>query len=277
VILLLCTATAGDARAAELPQELKDGIEAYNQVEYQPALMYLRSALQRVKGPRLLAITYFYLGCTYLALEENTKAQAAFETLLAFQPDYVPNRRLTSPKIAGFLSRVRNEYPTPAAAPTLAHQPPLEAGSGQTRLALEVQHLSPRLRPVLHYRSSTTPEYLTLEAYEVLGSLARFAMPTRERSTTLYYFALSTRSGITVRRLGGPKRPFRLQGESRARAGAAAPWYRRWWVWTIAGVVVAGASAGAAYALTRGSDQSRVEVVIFRRNAGGTAVELFGP
>jgi hypothetical protein len=276
-LLLGLSAGAARAQAEELPRELKDGIDAYNQVEYQPALMYLRAALQRARGRRVLATVYFYLGCTHLALEESAKARAAFETLLAFQPDYVPDRSLTSPKIAGFFSRVRNEYPTPAAPPTLAHQPPLDAGEGRTPILLEVQNLSPRLRPLLYHRTADTPEYLTLEAEEVLGTRARFSLPTPGGGgTVLYHFALATRTGVVVRRLGGPKRPFRLELAARAR-GVAAPWYRRWWVWTIVGAAVAGAGAGIAYAATRGGDQSRVEVVVFRRDASGKAVEVFSP
>ncbi len=278
IALILSLARVAQAQSESMPRELKDGIDAYNQVEYQPALMYLRSALQRAKGRGVLATVYFYLGCTYLALEETAKARAAFETLLAFQPDYVPSRQLTSPKIAAFFSRVRNEYPTPATAPTLAHQPPLEARAGATALSVEVQNLSPRLRPVLYYRSATAPEFSSLEAEEVIGTRARFSLPTPDDGQVLYYFALNTRTGISVRRLGSPKRPFRLSGAERGRrAGGAAPWYRRWWVWTLIGAAAAGAGAGIAYAATRGGDASRVEVVIFRRDASGKAVEIFSP
>jgi len=275
--ILLLSVSVARAENDDLPRALKDGIEAYNQVEYQPALMYLRAALQHARGRRILALTYFYLGCTYLALEENAKSRAAFETLLAFQPDYVPSRSLTSPKISGFLSRVRNEYPTPASPPTMAHQPPLEASAGSTRLYVEVQHLSPRLRPVLYYRPLSAPEYLSREVDEVVGTRARFTLPAREGGVFLYYFALSTRSGIAVRKLGSAKRPFRLDASGRSRSRSAAiPWYRRWWVWTIVGVAAAGAGAGAAYALTRGSSQARVDVVVLRPGQNGS-VEIFGP
>ncbi len=34
------------------------------------------------------------------------------------------------------------------------------------------------------------------------------------------------------------------------------PYYKKWWVWTIAGVVVAGAAAGAALAMGGGNDSA---------------------
>jgi hypothetical protein len=43
------------------------------------------------------------------------------------------------------------------------------------------------------------------------------------------------------------------------REPAATPWYKRWWVWTIAGVVVAGATA-AAVASTAGPDASKLSL-----------------
>lgn len=46
-------------------------------------------------------------------------------------------------------------------------------------------------------------------------------------------------------------------GEERGNADRAepVPVYKRWWLWTIVGVVVAGAAAGTAIALTRANDE----------------------
>jgi tetratricopeptide (TPR) repeat protein len=279
---LLLTAFVAHASADQLPQELADGIDAYTNVDYQQALTYLRAALRTVKGRKKLALAYFYLGCTYLALEELERARAAFETLLSFQPDYVPSRQLTSPKIASFLDRVRREYPTPKAPPSLAHRPPDRLSRDTTELVLEVQHLAPRLRPILRYRASTSPGFLSVEASEVLGARATFVVPTPADEGLVYYFQLQTRSGIAVRRLGSPERPFRVRaqgrgGRRRDRDDEAAPFYKRWWFWTVAGVVVTGAAVGLAVGLTRGSGDVEARVTILRRDASGKTIPVFAP
>jgi hypothetical protein len=39
------------------------------------------------------------------------------------------------------------------------------------------------------------------------------------------------------------------------RTAEAKPLYKKWWLWTTLGIVVAGAAAGTAIALTRNHDQ----------------------
>jgi hypothetical protein len=273
-VALLCVILAGSSHAAPgLPQELKDGIEAYNQVEYGAALMYLKAALQRAKGPRALAMTYFYLGCTHFVLEEHGKARVAFETLLSFDPAYVPNRRLTSPKIAAFFERVRQSYATPDGPPSLAHQVPARATSSLTVLTLEALNVAPRLRPVLYYRSSSSPGYFVVEATR-RGSRVSFAAPTPpDGGDLLYYFALVDRGGVVTQQLGSAARPFRLR--PKPRGSSAAVWYRSWWFWTTVGLVAA-TSVGVGLGLgLRSEPSASAQITLLRRDGNGNLVPLF--
>jgi hypothetical protein len=38
------------------------------------------------------------------------------------------------------------------------------------------------------------------------------------------------------------------------------PWYRRWWVWAVAGVVVAGAAVGIGLAATQSQDPGGTDI-----------------
>ena len=283
---LIALLAAGDAEARH-PQALNDGINAYNQVEYTPALMYLKAALQQARRREELATTYFYLGCTYLGMERGELAREAFETLLSFEPGYVPDPRLTSPKIASFFSRVHGAYPTPPGPPSLQHRKPRRAHPRLTRLQLTVRNLSPRLRPVLRYRESASPSYFTLESRQREDDRATFAATTpADGGTLLYYFALMDRQGVEVQRLGGPRQPFRLRipaaaagdsGRDDGGAAVAAPWYKTWWFWTAAGAVAVGAGLGLGLGLSGADEGPSAKVTILRRDSSGNSVPIFAP
>ncbi len=281
-LALLTALLLAPAPAAARPQALSDGINAYNQVEYGPALMYLGSALRQARRRKHLATTYFYLGCTYLGMERPSKARTAFETLLSFNPSYVPDPRLTSPKIARFFSGVHDAYQTPMARPTLRHQKPERGSPRLTRLRLRVRHLAPRLRAVLRYREAASPSYFTLEARKRESGTVTFAAPTPpDGGTLLYYFALSDHRGIEVERLGGPRRPYRLEIEAGAGddgpTGVAAPFYKTWWFWTAVGAAAVGAGLGLGFGLAGAADGSTAKVTILRKDSSGNAVPVFSP
>lgn len=265
---------------AQRPQALRDGIRAYTQVEYQPALMYLKTALRRVRQRKDLTLTYFYLGCTYLALDRKRSAQEMFETLLSFEPSYVPDPRLTSPKIARFFAQVRESYDTPLAPPTISHRELKHADPRLTLLYLSVRNLSIRLRPVLRYRTGASPSFFSVEARKVFEGRATFALPTPpDGSDIFYYFALMDRGGVIVLRLGKGEKPFRLtvlaQGEDPPSAGAT-PWYKTWWFWTAVGAVAVGTGVGLGVGLA-GDDSSTAKITILRRDASGNSVPIFAP
>jgi tetratricopeptide (TPR) repeat protein len=281
-LILLAPAPAG----ARHPRALTDGINAYNQVEYGPALMYLKAALQQSRRSDDLATAYFYLGCTYLAMDRRDQAREAFETLLAFRPTYVPDRRLTSPKIARFFAKVRGGYETPLGPPSMSHRPPQQARPRLTRLRLGVVNLSPRLRPVLRYRDSASPSYFSAEARALDDDGATFALPApAEGGLVLYYFALMDRSGVTVQRLGSARRPYRLRAAAGdapdaapgPAAGVGTPWYKSWWFWTAVGAVAVGTGLGLGFGLSGADEVSSARVTILRKDSTGNSVQIFAP
>lgn len=264
------------AAQARTPRELRDGVSAYNQMEYGPALMYLKSALQRGGDSDALAQGFFYLGCTYLALDKPREAREAYETLLSFAPTFVPSRRFTSPKISRFFARVREAYDTPAGPPAMAHRVPRRGGSRLTRLRLRIKNRSPRLRPVLRYRESSSPGFFSMEA-KGKGERLSFVVPTGGGGKLHYYFVLMDRHGVVVRQLGVEDRPFRVKiAAADDEPSGGGGWYTKWWVWTIAGAVVAGTGLGIGLGIgLSGEETSSAKITILRRNASGGSVPIF--
>jgi len=265
---LLLLLAAGPA-SAQRPRALTEGIAAYNQVEYATALTYLKEARRQARTREDRALAYYYLGSTYYALEQEERGRKAFETLLAIEPAYAPNLQLTSPKIARFFAVVRQGYAVPPGPPSLIHQPPREASDSLTPLVLAVHNLSPRLHPVVRYRSGSGS--FTLRPDQRRGSRFTFAVPTPRSGRLVYDLALVDDDGVPVQRLG----PFHVPvGGARGAAGAT-PWYRTWWFWTAVGAVAVGAGVGLGLGLSGGDDTSRAEVTIMRTDASGAVVPIF--
>jgi tetratricopeptide (TPR) repeat protein len=255
---------------------LKDGIDAYNQVEYRQALVYLQAALRRAARHEDRAQALYYLGCTYLALEQQEEARRAFEILLALDPTTVPGRSTTSPKIAEFYQKVRNSYPTPVGPPTMAHTVPLALGQRQMTLDLQVRHLSPRLRPVLRYRLGSAGGFMREGRYQQVGGSVRFSVLLAGGESALgYYFALADDSGLELKRLGSERRPFRLgrADDARQERPPFEPVYRKWWFWTVVGAAIVGTAIGVGVGVTRKSEAS-VSVGIMGKT--GPRSEIYG-
>ncbi|MCA9670869.1 MAG: tetratricopeptide repeat protein [Myxococcales bacterium] len=279
-LLAVAPAAAHADEPRRSPQQaLADGVEAYVQVQYGQAVMYLSAALKGALEKNTVQRAYFYLGCTYLAQEKHDEARAAFERLLASDPAFVPDRKLTSPKIGRFFESVRRSYPTPPGPPELSHVPPRRLARPFTELRVVARNVTRRLRVRLRYRAADAPGFFTVAAEAGGAGAARFRVPTREARAIRYYFELVDDNGIVHQRLGEPAQAFSLERRRRRRRRAVAastPWYRRWWVWTLVGVAAAGAGAGVGiYAATRGGDASEARVTILRRDASGQTVPAF--
>lgn len=258
LLMTLSTISAANAESVAA-RRLRDGIAAYTQVEYDQALLHLGGALKQGASSEIAARAYYYLGCTYLALDRQAEAREAFETLLSFQPGYVPDRGSTSPKISALYTRVRRDYATPDGPPSMAHTPPASADRKLTKLEVQVLNLSPRLRPVLRYRSEASPGYFLVEA-PTRGQRMSFVVPTpRGARTLLYYFELVDKNGVVLGRLSSARAPFEIAvARKRSRALAAGtPWYKTWWFWTLAGAAVAtGVGVGVGVGLSGGDSRT---------------------
>ena len=258
--------TGDDARVA-----LKRAETQYTEAQYAEAVAALDEILARRDLPAdLRREATLYLGMGHLALGQDEAAKARFREVLEGDVNYqLP--RYTSPKIRGLFEQVREEVQS---RPVISALPPAvtsaAAGPDHVRLRFHADRVGSHAAVVFWRRrgqsdwsraqltSSTgldgTPEL----AFEPpLGAAAVAAGPgidfnlqyyaeVREGERVLAHTA-SADSPLDVRvNVHGPA----ATGDSNDGSRTERPFYKRWWFWTITGVVVAG-TATAIYVGTR--------------------------
>jgi hypothetical protein len=89
--------------------------------------------------------------------------------------------------------------------------------------------------------------------------LAADELPSSERPYVLqYYLRGESAIGSLIDGAGSPASPVRVLVDADRAPRPAARWYRKWWIWTLAGGAVAAASIATAVVLTRPSSEARL-------------------
>src|SRR5262245_6057036 len=106
--MLVCWVTP--VRAVAQNRLLREGIAAYDDLEYEEAIRRLSAALL-VPGstPDRTAAVYLFRGLSYLLLDRPEPATGAFRNLLALRPD-VHFDETTAPRIVAFFEDVRRRW-----------------------------------------------------------------------------------------------------------------------------------------------------------------------
>jgi tetratricopeptide (TPR) repeat protein len=273
--LLLCAslvlATSAVARPISREDEIDRARAQLEALDYTGASETAEALLKRGgNGPEALRALHQLLGWAYGALGRVPEAKRQWRRLLALEPDYRIDAR-ASPKIRRPLAEVLSDW---AGRPglTVLHRPPERPRSGKPlRLAVEV--IEDPLQMVQRLRVVYRPPGVSRSARFVGGvrsgqqiavDLPIPAAPI-EGGVLRYHLELLDRQQNIVARLGSAGQPYRLAETSEpstqpTAAATPTPWYRRWWVWTLAGVVVAGATAAAVVAATSAPERSDVRV-----------------
>lgn len=213
--------------------------------------------LERAKsgGPWLWndhARLYEQLGVAYAYLEKPEPADAAFDMLLAIDPARAISYTL-SPKVTFLFEKSRKAAMNkPAPALQVSWRPDLEV-TREVPIEIEVVE-DPRLflvRGLLGWRVKGSPRY----------EVRRFALPakgvrhvetlpaigsTRREALEIYVAGLDG-DGNEVLLWSSANRPREIVVDY----DPPTPWYGKWWVWTIAGAVVAVGATATAVAVTR--------------------------
>jgi hypothetical protein len=242
---------AAGAVAAE-GSALDEAQRALADVRPEEAVAILERA--RGEGPydyRDHARLYEQLGTAYAYLERSADALEAFDLLLAIDPARAISYTL-SPKVTFLFEQARNK----AAART----PPTVQVSWASNLKvgeevpIDVEVVAdPRVflrKATLFHRQRGTPQWSSVSlALPPPGERVSLNLPpviaAGPDGIELYLVAQDA-SGNEVLRWAGPERP----REVALAFDPPTPWYGRWWVWTIAGGVVAAGAAAAALAVT---------------------------
>jgi tetratricopeptide (TPR) repeat protein len=257
--LLLC---ATPARAAE--PSLKQAQALYDSLDYPGAIEAARRALARGgNGPAEVRALYELLGSALAIVGQTAEAGAEFRRLLALDPQH----RLAdgaSPKIQAPFAKAQDEA-RGARALAASHAPPARARHDRA-LPLVVKVANDPLRMArtvrVVYRLPGEASESSLEAVASVGAVVLgLALPAlgAHPGQLRYRVELLDRDGNVLLARGTAEAPFAVALESAVaeQPPAASPWYRRWWVWTIVGVVAAGATTAAVLATrSRGEEVS---------------------
>ena len=112
VMVALSGAAAGcsAAQAQEAPALLARGVQAYQDLDYDSAAVFLRGALARPAGgipDSLRARALAYLGATEYFRERRDSAASAFRQLLVLEPRYRPSQLIFPPEVSSLFEEVR--------------------------------------------------------------------------------------------------------------------------------------------------------------------------
>lgn len=274
IALLACHLGTAWAAAPTLDQAEKE----LRALEYTKAIRTARAVLDRGgNDPKMLKRIYALLGQALAATGQEKQAKALFSLLLALDPGFQLGRDL-SPKIRAPLVKAQEDW---ASRPglTAVHRPPEEAAADQqlvlrTKVVEDPMGMVKAARVTYQLPDSAKRSAVRIGVSgepELVAGLPLPALKARP-GVLRYHIDLLDRRDNIVWRAGSPDSPLRitLTGDRAAAAPvvtesaetASAPatstaWYKRWWVWAIAGAVVAG-TATAVVVTTASPDRSTV-------------------
>lgn len=255
--LLLASAPAA-AVDREVDRLLADGRRLYSEMQYPAVIQAMRRALD---VPGIAAVdqleAYEYMGCAYVALQDETSARRAFRDLLVIDAYYVLREPSGSPKIREVFERARHEIaPDAALEPslTLRIAAPRRANAGEPA-EVRVEPSGPVARMTLRTRVAGELPF-GREAMTRSGRFFRAVLTLPERSRSyaleLYVEARNGRGGL-IARGASPLAPRSIDVRVAAAPDTSA-WWQSPWVWIGAGAVVVGSAVLGIVLATGGQD-----------------------
>jgi len=139
----------------------------------------------------------------------------------------------------------------------LAHTPPERGHAGRPlTLQLSAGACLARVRGAYrHGAGQNLWSPVTAELAAGAGALTVPALPSSRRPYVLeYHLTGETARGSIAGEVGSPQAPVRVLIDADLTPAAERAWYRKWWVWAIAGVVAAGTTTAVILLERPGTD-----------------------
>jgi hypothetical protein len=254
-------ADVGSDRSRLDSELVKQGIAAYNELEYRRAISLLEQALRETLTRDEKLATFQTLAFAHVALEQKEAALADFVNLLRVAPSFELDRTI-SPRVRVVFeeakARVALSGGAPVEDPMLAGVPTLEpmttwGGGAHPRdgHSVEVRVViagSAAVRGELFFRQPGQARYRKLTALVDAGGAFAVTVPGGDVHPPglEYYLVLLDPAGASVARAGSLGQPIALTVD-----GAKTAVYKRGWFWGVmVGAAVVGAGVATAVALT---------------------------
>ncbi len=257
---------AAQSTAQGVSALVQTGREQYDNLQFEEAIQTLSAAIIRRGNTAPLEVSiYELLGLSYLALSREEEAEGAFRLMLARDASH----RLaagTAPRIVEFFERARTRWEAEGrpggpqvnttarveCPVTIEHRSPAEQQPGQA-IELSASLVDPDRRSaglVLAWRAGSRGLFHRVDAQNRGGTFTATVPASEVRPPAVeYYLEAVDPNHIAVAARGDAFAPLRVVVPEAQRPSI----FTRWWFWTGAGVVLAGAVVGT-YFLVRGSD-----------------------
>ncbi len=229
---------------------LQNAVDLYQQARFAESAAVLDSLLATEPAVPVKKQAKLYLGMNFFSLGNTERARATLNELFDLDPDFeLPT--FASPSVRRFFAEAKKKH---RVVPIITHTPPaqLDAQTGG-HLDFQLDRMRPGYTPSLFFRRASGESYASLDL--VLQKDDRYAvqLPSsllmREQPYVFEYFVKIDQPELgTVAALRSEKTPFQIPVSIPV---VGTPIYKRWWLWTVVGVVVAGAGATTAYFLLR--------------------------
>jgi hypothetical protein len=263
-VLVCCVvAVAGPAAHAAIESDLvRQGIAAYNDLEYPRAVDLLHKALQETLTRDEKIVTFQTLAFAHVALGKHDDAVKDFESLLRIDGSFELDRTI-SPRVRSVFEEARGHVATqgPTTGPG-AHEltglhptvTPTKIKEGQA-VTVDAAYPGGVASSVeLFYRTRGHDVFAKLKA--PVDASGRFSVTVPgmhvESPALEYYLVVLDENGASVALAGTLGQPLAVNVEGRKR-----PVYAKGWFWgVLAGVAVVGAGVATAVVLTTRSNIS---------------------
>jgi hypothetical protein len=246
--LSLTVVCAAPPAAAEASDAIDRARELFRSFEYDEAVEVLEDVVTDPTGTAVSRVqAYELIGAIRVLQNRQEPAREAFSRLLALDPGHQIDDPDIPPRVTKLFRAVHDGGVEPA-APALDLRVPPDPPADE-RLDLEVVASGDAegvATIVVFARRAASESFEPHEARREGDAYVVAVEPLGEATLEVYVEARAP-SGHVLARLATADEPRTIEAEApRAEAPpevvepATRPWYRRWWVWTIVGAVVAG-------------------------------------
>jgi tetratricopeptide (TPR) repeat protein len=270
-----CPLPALQAAPADAPDAVQQGIDLYNQLEYEQAIDALQSALARSDlelSQRVRAMSY--LGVIHVAMNHEQEAVSCFVALLKIEPDVQLEPALRSPKVMEVLKAARESYvrelrASDVGAPVIQVSP-VEGKAPYGRacdLTLRISDRTRIVQPQIFFRKKGDTSYAFLPLQFQGGEVYHITVPSGAMTADaleFYIVAIDEAGNASIEGSAGMPLTVPVAPNPQIK-----PWYKKWWVWTAVAVVAGGATAAGVLLASNGGSSSSP--------ATGSATVHFGP